>query len=190
MTRLLLTLTFCLVSASTSLADNRTLVSVEGVDVFGTTISGLQGDSKRPLVVVFLSAKCPCSNSHISELRSLFIDFKDHASFVGIHSNVDESPQLTKDYFKSASLPFPVIQDKKSQLADRFKALKTPHSFILSADGAILYQGGVSSSQHFDSADRKYLREALTDIQSGKSVRTPEGRTLGCAITRDEKIDW
>lgn len=145
---------------------------------------------KKGLVVVFLSAVCPCSNSHLVELKKLKSEFPDF-DFVGIHSNTDEDKDLTSSYFKTANLPFPVLQDSKAKLADEFKALKTPHVFVVLKDGTTAYQGGVSSSRHFDdTTDRKYLREALSDLASGRKVNTPEGRTLGCVISRGGKHVW
>lgn len=145
---------------------------------------------KRGLVVVFLSAVCPCSNSHLVELKSLSKDFSDF-DFVGIHSNTTESQEVTATYFKTANLPFPVVRDSGTKLADEFKALKTPHAFVVLKDGTTAYQGGVSSSRHFDDkTDRKYLREALNDLAAGHKVKTPEGRTLGCVISREGSHVW
>lgn len=148
---------------------------------------GTQG--KKGLVVVFLSARCPCSNSHVAEVRDLAQNYKDFA-FVAVHSNMDEGEALTKPYFEKAHLPFPVIADAKAHLADQFQALKTPHAYIVAPDGHIAYQGGVSNSNDCAKSDRKYLREALEDLHGGKPVRTPEGRTLGCVISRGEKNVW
>jgi thioredoxin-related protein len=145
--------------------------------------------SAEGTVVVFLSASCPCSNSHVAELKSLAQEFPQFA-FVGVHSNVDEEATATKEYFQKVKMGFPVLQDDNAKIADEFKALKTPHAFILSKDGKVLYQGGVSSSRDITKADRKYLREALNDLKEHHAVKTPEGRTLGCTISRGEKNVW
>lgn len=144
-----------------------------------------QGEKNKALVVLFLSAKCPCSNSHIGELKKLSQDFSKF-QFVAVHSNRDESQEQTQTYFKSIDLPFPVIQDQKSKLADLYKAFKTPHAFVVMPDGTVAYQGGVSSSHDFKQSKRNFLREALEDLQSQRKVRTPEGRTLGCSISRED----
>lgn len=162
---------------------------VEGKNLLTDAKVSIDSATKKGMVVVFLSAKCPCSNSHIVELRNLAEEFKDF-SFVGIHSNVDEDANLSKPYFQNAGLPFPVIEDEKAKLADQFQALKTPHSYVFSPTGEVLYQGGVSNSKDCTKADRKFLRDALDDIQAGKAVRMPLGRTLGCAISRGEKNVW
>ena len=148
-----------------------------------TTITS---ENKKGVVVIFLSAKCPCSNSHLSELKALYKDYKNF-NFVGIHSNSDESPETAKTYFTKAQLPFPIIEDKMTTLADQFKASKTPHAFVVSTRGEILYQGGVSNSSDFSKSDRHFLREALENVEAGQVVKTPEGRTLGCSIARGGK---
>lgn len=162
---------------------------IQGKDVLSEKEITVAAEKDKKLVVVFLSASCPCSNSHIKELTSLAETYKDF-NFVGVHSNSDEGAEMSKDYFAKAHLPFAVIQDTSGKIADQFKALKTPHSFVVQSGGETLFRGGVSNSHVGETADRKYLREALDDLHQGKNVRTPEARTLGCAIARGEKNAW
>lgn len=159
---------------------------LEGANLLSDARVSVPIKDKSALVVVFLSAKCPCSNSHIGELRALAKDYAIFV-FVGVHSNSDESLKDAKTYFGRADLPFPIVQDEKARLADEYKALKTPHAFVIDARGKILYQGGVSDSHEFEKSNRKYLREALADIAAGRPVKIREGRTLGCMIQRGSK---
>lgn len=160
---------------------------IEGTDPLNGEKISTASLEKKGSVVVFLSAKCPCSNSHIVELKNLSKEFSDF-EFVGVHSNGDEP--AAKAYFENIALPFRVIEDKNFALANQLKALKTPHVFVLDHDGKTLYQGGVSDSKKFERATKKYLRAALTDIHEGRAVATAEGRTLGCEISRGEKHVW
>ncbi len=162
---------------------------IEGSNVLTQDPTKISTEGKQGVVVVFLSAVCPCSDSHIHELSRLKTEYSEF-SFVGVHSNTDEGRELTQKYFTQTKLPFPVIQDTNAKIADEFKAFKTPHAFVISPKGEILYQGGVSSSRHFDSADRKYLREALGDLKAGRKVGMAEGRTLGCIISRGKTHVW
>lgn len=158
---------------------------IEGKSLLTDTKVRTDSSSKKGLVVIFLSAKCPCSNSHNIELRNLAQTYKEF-NFVAVHSNLDETKDLSKPYFEKAAFPFPIIEDENTKLADQLQALKTPHAYIFAPTGEMLYQGGVSNSSDCAKADRKFLREALEDLHAGKPVRTPEGRTLGCAISRGE----
>ena len=171
----------------TTLAFSATnLLPLKGLDLFSNKMVEANLNQKKGLVVLFLSAKCPCSNSHMTEIKNLAGEYKDF-SFIAIHSNADESVEFSKPYFEKMALPFPVIQDQNTEIADRLQAFKTPHAFILSDKGDIVYQGGVSNSKDCSKADQLYLREALIDLQAGQKVRKPEGRTLGCSIARGEK---
>lgn len=138
---------------------------------------------QKGTVVVFMSAKCPCSNSHVSIIKQLASEFKNF-SFVVIHSNRDENIEASKSYFQKAELTFPVIQDDNAKLANELKAFKTPHAFVLDPQGNILYKGGVTNSVVGQTASKQFLREALMNIDTGKPPKNPEGRTLGCMISR------
>ncbi len=143
----------------------------------------------KGLVLVFLSAKCPCSNSHVGNLQEMAKEFSDF-NFVGAHANTNESAELTREYFKTVNLGFPVIRDSKAKLADLYRASKTPHAFVINPEGQILYRGGVTDSKDCARSDRNFLREALVDLKADRKIRTPEARTLGCAISRGGKYDW
>lgn len=138
---------------------------------------------KKGMVIVFLSASCPCSNSHVEELKKLALEHRDF-NFVGVHSNQDEKIQDSRTYFKKVDLPFIVLEDKNAMIAEKFGALKTPHAFVVTPEGQTAYKGGVTSSAQLADAEHFFLREALEDIEIGRNVRTSEGRTLGCAIER------
>lgn len=160
------------------------IVSIEGRNLLTQAPIKIQmNEAKKASVLIFMSAKCPCSHSHVKKILELQKDYPEY-SFIAIHSNADESEEITKKYFSEIQLPFTLVQDERSQLADQLKAYKTPHAFVLSPEGVILYQGGITNSATAESSDRFYLKEALEDIKQGQKVKTPEGRTLGCYISR------
>jgi len=139
-------------------------------------------DPAKTYAVVFVSSKCPCSNSHVGELASLVKDYPS-VTFVGIHSNTDEELNRSEEYFAAHAMGFPIVQDTNNALADAFGAFKTPHSYVIRA-GEILYRGGVSDHQTYNPSARKYLREALEDLKQNRAVKTATTRVLGCAIPR------
>lgn len=137
-------------------------------------------------VVVFVSAKCPCSASHEEILKNLSKDYKEF-NFVGVHSNSDETPDVTFKHFSESALPFSVIQDEKNTLANKLGALKTPHAFVLNQNGEVIYQGGVTDSHVGPNAKKQFLKEVLEDLRQGKEPRHKEGRALGCYIQREDE---
>lgn len=172
---MLFSLLFLTVSAFAS-------IQIQGVDVLTGKMLEIKPGAKGT-VAIFMSAKCPCSNSHVTAIKTLAQEFKDF-SFVAIHANADEDSNQTSTYFKNAGLPFPILQDDQGRLANDFKALKTPHAFVVAPDGKIFFKGGVTASHEADKDSKQFLRDALEDIQAGRAVRVKEARTLGCAISR------
>jgi hypothetical protein len=175
-------------AASTARAET-TEPKVAGKDILKERAVELNAEGHKGLVVVFLSARCPCSNSHVVALKELAAAHPDF-SFVGVHANSDEPKTETVEYFKKAALPFPVLQDTGGKLAARLRALKTPHAFLIAPSGEILYRGGVSDSRDYAKAKQKFLSAALAEVHDGKPVANPAGRTLGCVIARGDKDDW
>ena len=170
-----LALSFCVATSHAGAA-------ISGLDLLQNKPSEVRPGPKGT-VAIFLSARCPCSNSHLGIVKKLAQDFPAFA-FVVIHSNADEAISEARQYFRQAELDLPVLQDEHDKLADQFKALKTPHAYVLSPEGAVLYRGGVTNSANGPSASQQLLRAALEDVSAGRPVKTPESRTLGCVIAR------
>lgn len=137
----------------------------------------------KPLVVVFLSAKCPCSNAHIDEIRTLK-NAHSEIDFLGVNANADEDEETSKNYFRDLKLGFPVVRDPQLKLTDYFKALKTPHVFVMDRSYKVVYRGGVTSSLEPKQAEVRFLSNALENMAKGQAVAVVEGRTLGCFIRR------
>lgn len=174
-------------SCTASLA--RTAERYEGAIAGSNVVTG-KGESfsigaRRFTVIAFLSARCPCSASHEVALARLAGEFSPKGvRFIGVHSNADEPPEMTTRHFEQARLPFSVLQDSGSQLANTLGALKTPHVYLLNQSGEALYQGGVDDSSQHENSKRPFLREALAAVIAGQAPPVKVSRVLGCVIKR------
>ena len=143
--------------------------------------------AEKGTVLVFLSAKCPCSLNHEPRIAELAKKFKPKGfKFFGIHSNKSHPVDKAKEHFqKEARLPFPVYDDSKIVLAERFSASATPHAYVVSPEGKTLFRGGVDSSHDTTEAKEHYLMDALDAISSETPKKyIEEIFVLGCAIDR------
>lgn len=132
-------------------------------------------------VVVFLSAYCPCSNSHVEILKTLSKKYPQ-VKFVGVHSNYTERKKNALKYFDKVEMNFPVIHDAESEIAKKLGAVKTPHAFIINEEGETIYNGSVTDSSNGLAAKENFLDLALLDISQGKAPREAKKKTLGCYI--------
>lgn len=161
-----------------------TTKSVSGIDLrTGTMFSSDKQDSHKGRVIVFLSAKCPCSRSHESSLEKLAKEFPEFA-FIGIHSNKDEDEGFSSLHFREAGFSFPVIRDQDFKWANELGAMKTPHAYVIGPKGECWYRGGVDDTKDASKAKKFYLKQALLDLREGKEPQEKTSRTLGCAIVR------
>ncbi len=141
--------------------------------------------ARKATVVAFVSSKCPCSSSHEVTLRELARQYVPQGfQFVAVHSNQDEPAATAQAHFQASAMGIPVLQDDGAQVADQLGALKTPHVYVISPAGELLYQGGVDDSHHAAGAKKHYLAEALGAIAQGRAPELAQSRTLGCVITR------
>ncbi len=161
------------------------LPPIKGTDLIsGTILEHQWKESKKGSVLVFLSSACPCSHAHIGHLAELATTHPE-IKFIGVHSNANETKADSEKYFRSLSLPFPVIQDEASAWADRLRAHRTPHAFLVTPEGNLAYQGGVTSSADPEKADSFYLKVTLKKFLAGEVIESSRTRVLGCQIARN-----
>ena len=101
-----------------------------------------RGVELKATVVVFVSSRCPCSHNHVGALNALYRNY--HAkgvSFLGVHANADQNDTSDRAYFSRRPFEFRVIRDP-GLLVAQLGALKTPHAFVLSPTGQVLFRGG------------------------------------------------
>lgn len=189
-----LSLTTFLIFFLNSLFAQAALTQFDGLDLVTNSKIAISADSTdkiKATALVFISAKCPCSGSHMTELKDLALNYPE-IQFVGIHSNLDESLMMSQDFFKNNQLGFPILQDENQKLAEHFGAYKTPHVFVLDSKGEVLYKGGVTNSHQAPKSDKKYLREVLKALAAHEPLPWKQTKALGCAIERpdDNKDVW
>ena len=139
-------------------------------------------------LLVFLSQKCPCSQSHVDHLNKMAKENKN-IHFYGVITDPwdEDSKEALEKYFVESRFQFPIIKDPKQQLIKKYEALKTPHITILKKSGTSyqsIYDGGVSNHRFFQYASKRFLEENLKDLRNNKKLTFRNGPSLGCYIRR------
>lgn len=132
-------------------------------------------------VFIFMSSRCPCSESHNHIIKKLSEDYTG-VRFVGVHSNYNEKITHVKAYFEKLNFNFPIVYDSKSLWAKELGAVKTPHVFILNSSGKTVYSGNITNSSNGRTAKINHLKIALADIKSGHDPIVKRRKSLGCYI--------
>ncbi|MBI2549890.1 thioredoxin family protein [Candidatus Woesearchaeota archaeon] len=143
---------------------------------------------REMIVVIFTCNHCPYAQAYESRLFRLAKEFSAKAAFFAINSNDDikypqDSFEGMKVRAKEKGFPYPYLRDETQETARAYGALVTPHVFVFDKSGRLAYQGGVDDNWENEAAATKhYLRDALAELASGKSVTKKTAPVIGCSI--------
>ena len=157
-------------------------------DPAGKTWSLADVRDKKAIVVVFLGTECPINNQNLPRLAEMHKKYADRVAFVGINSNVHDTPTRIAGHAAANGIPFPMLKDSGNVVADDFGARRTPEAFVLSPAGKILYQGRIDDQIGIGfkrkEPTRRDLVEAIEEVLAGKVVSQPKTEPAGCLIAR------
>jgi thiol-disulfide isomerase/thioredoxin len=147
----------------------------------------------KAVVVLFLGTECPVSNSYAPTLAALHRVYSPkRVVFVGVNSNQQDDAAAVAKHAKEYALPFPVLKDNGSTLADRFRAERVPEAFVLDGNRTVRYRGRIDDQFgkgiKRPKPSQNDLRDALDAVLSGKAVARPVTEVAGCPISRSVAI--
>jgi thiol-disulfide isomerase/thioredoxin len=144
------------------------------------------------VVVIFLGIECPVSNKYLPTLTALHRRYSPKGVvFVAVNSNQqDDAPSVARHARKYA-IPFPVVKDNGSTVADRFLADRVPEAFLLDGNRTVRYRGRIDD-QFGRGVERSRptsneLRDAIDSVLAGTTVAHPVTDVAGCPISRPTK---
>lgn len=143
---------------------------------------------KKATVVMFISTQCPVSNEYNERIIALHNDYKEQGvQFIGINSNRNESVEEIAEHNKTSKFDFVVLKDLGNEIADKFKARRTPEVYLLDEKRILRYRGAIDNSQK--DPETHYLRETLDLVVTGEEIPGDRKTTkaFGCTIKRVRK---
>jgi len=156
-------------------------------DYNGKTYTLSADKDSKAIVIMFISTRCPVSNSYNDRMSALYKDYLPKGvSFIAINSNSQEDIEEVKEHAKEHNFPFRVLKDSGNKVADAYDAQVTPEIYVVNQKHELLYHGRIDNSRRVDEVESKDLRNALDEILAGKPVNLAETKAFGCSIKRDE----
>ncbi len=143
----------------------------------------------RLVAVVFLGTECPLAKLYGPRLKGLAAEYAGRGvQFLGIDSNLQDTPAEIAAYASEHGISFPVLKDPQNKVADQFSAVRTPEVFLLDDKRVVRYHGriddqfgvGVRKTQ----PGRRDLAAAIDELLDDKAVSEPEQPAVGCFIGR------
>jgi len=98
--------------------------------------------------------------------------------------------QLTAWMREKQAQPTAMLMDESGRIGQRYGAKTTPHMYIISPQGQLVYAGGIDSiaSARVDDikAATNYVRQGLGEALAGKPLSMASTRPYGCSVKYGE----
>ena len=157
------------------------------------------GDFKGKLVVLeWTNPGCPFVRKHYSgdaagNMQTLQKEFTGKGV---VWLAVNSTEQASADYLAPAKLagwmgekkasPSAVLMDESGKIGQLYGAKTTPHMYIISPAGVLVYAGAIDSVPSTRPEDIKtatnYVRQGLNESLAGKPVSLAQSRAYGCSV--------
>jgi peroxiredoxin len=162
-------------------------------DTTGKTVSLDDLKDKKAVVVIFVGTECPINNAYLVPLGKMYKEYASRGvEFLAINSNSQDTAERVAEHARDNAVPFPVLKDTASKVADQFGAQRTPEAFVLDSEHCIRYRGRID-----DQIGIGYKRpaptthemvDAIDAVLAGKAVATPVTTAVGCIIARQSSV--
>jgi peroxiredoxin len=137
------------------------------------------------VIVNFWSAECPHSERTDRSTMACLVQWSEEVELLSIAANRNESVTMVEEAAKTRRLRT-VLLDPQHVVADLYKAVTTPHAFIIDHEGILRYRGAVDDvTFRHRQATRVYLEEAVEALLEGRLPDIQEIPAYGCAIVRE-----
>ncbi|QCB47281.1 redoxin domain-containing protein [Hydrogenophaga sp. PAMC20947] len=169
-------------------APDFTLSDTSGKSV---TLSSFKG---KPVVLEWNNPGCPFVRKHYNgNMQALQKAFTTQGV---IWLTINSTEKGSVDHMTAAQLerwmttkgasPSATLMDIDGQVGRAYGARVTPHMYIVSAQGALVYAGGIDSIPSARAVDiekaTNYIRQGLDELLAGKPLSTPTSQPYGCSI--------
>ncbi|HAV77252.1 MAG TPA: hypothetical protein DCX53_07850 [Anaerolineae bacterium] len=143
-------------------------------------------DHRGKIVVVnFWSCECPHSERADKSIMKSLAKWNGDVQLLSISSNRNESAQSVEEIARKRGIPT-VLIDAGHVVADLYRAVTTPHVFVVDKDGILRYRGAVDNVTFRQrKATRFFLDEAVESLIDGHLPALTETPGYGCTIVRE-----
>lgn len=170
-------------------APNFTLKDVDG------KVHNLNDFSGKYVVLEWINFDCPFVVKHYSghNMQTLQKYYRDKGIvWLAICSSAPgkqghfASKEIKKRIADNKAMMNAYLIDEDGKVGKLYDARTTPHMYVISPDGKLLYQGAIDDKKSTDKADipnsKNYVREVLDNVLGGRDYPTTTTQPYGCSV--------
>jgi peroxiredoxin len=150
-------------------------------------------DYKGKIVVLeWFNQGCPYVMRHYKAktMTTTADKYKDKdVVWLAINTTAGKTADDNKASAEAWGIPYPILSDTSTSVAQAYGAKSTPHMFVIDKEGKLAYKGAIDDDPSADGGKAKtnYVAQALDEIVAGKPVSTPETKAYGCGVHYSKK---
>lgn len=136
----------------------------------------------RPLLVMAVHPRCPCSAASLAELGDLLARSRGGCDALLLEYAPPEPLRWSAPsaFRELGGVSVPVIPDTEGRLAAYLGALTSGHTVVLDEHGAVRFQGGLTGSRGH--RGRSPAQDAILASISGRTHPTTNAPVYGCRL--------
>jgi len=165
-------------------APDFTLKSFDGKTV------GLSDYRGKIVVLEWLNFECPFVQYHYREPKTMIKlanKYKNkNVVWLAVNSTSHITLEANKDFAKKQKLPYPILDDRPGKVGHAYVARTTPHMYVISSRGNIVYEGAIDNSPYGKTPQGQemvnHVDKALAELTGGKAVTTTKTKPYGCTV--------
>lgn len=155
----------------------------------GTRVNSSAPDD-RAVVLAFLSTGSKVTSQYIARIQKLHQTYSASGfRFLGIFSNVDETPEKVAAFGAENHLTFPLLLDRTGKTAYSYGITVTPEVWIVDYRGVAVYHGAIDDNATEERTRHSYLTDALEALIQDSHPPMPETHIRGDLLRRAGAID-
>ncbi len=170
-------------------APNFSLVNENGKKV---SLSDYKG---KTVVLEWYNKDCPFVRKHYESKNMQKLQAKwtgKDVVWLAIISSAEgkqgylDQREAKADKKSSGSGASSILLDPDGKVGKMYDAKTTPHMYVISKSGELLYQGAIDSNSSYDPAvipsSKNYVDEVLTKLAAGEKVTPGRTKAYGCSV--------
>lgn len=170
----------------------KTIVDFKLKNVDGKIVSLESYPNTKGFIIVFICNHCPFAKLYPERMNELNAKYQSLGVPLIAISSTDTSVYENDGYDKmiakasSEHFNFPYLYDAEQTVAKSFKAMRTPHAFVIwkeNGNWVVKYNGAIDDNgAEPQNVKHHYIVEAIDSLLLGKSVEITSTRSIGCQI--------
>jgi hypothetical protein len=150
--------------------------------------SAISQPRERPALLLFAHPHCPCTRASLDELIALMTRTRGLASVYVVFTTPPDAPETwthSASWDYASSIPdVRIVLDKNAREAQRFGVLASGHVLLYGADGALLFNGGITSAR--GRVGDNVGRAAIASLLTGQRPARNHTSIFGCLLPTPE----